>query len=537
MIYFIPAWYKENKWCENEQSWHARKMYSEFDETIKQIQLVHRNLHATYRILLLPYSPNFRHFLHRQGMYRVNYWSCFDAIQQVKRKKISTLSFHDLKWPEGIEFVYSPFAIVAFLYGKKYAKIEFGEDGNMIAVDMYENEVICRRNYYDDRGFVSCTIVYKEGQPEHQDFLGEDGIWRVRNYFCDGHCEINPKYAKYTIHTIGSVIDSAYLQERYPSLESVINEVFGKYVYYNNTGNDKFFVAIHKTHMNLLKNCLHDKCIISTVFEKRYPYEELNNIRDFIAKSQYLITDSKEVSKQIKGIIGYDPKQDKCIIKDISPYDARADFGISQQLNVQNILVPVDGIDDIKLEQIIVECAEYMAGNALARVHIFSRSTDWGFESKITEKIAKILERNGYDSRWMIPDAKQVESENPVDADEEKVEIRFFINRTIDERNISKCINEQRVILDMRNTVDIFLFITALSKGVPRISFMKDEFLLHKRTGYYLTDLSMIHEVLSYYLDNMEIWNQALIENYELGLKHTTDVLVEAWKEVLEIRE
>lgn len=537
MIYFIPAWYKENKWCENEQSWHARRTYSEFDETIKQIQLVHRNLKADYRILLLPYSPNFRHFLHRQGMYRANYWSCFDAMQQIKRTKISTLSFHDLKWPEGIEFVYSPFAIVAFLYGRKYAKIEFGEDGNMIAIDMYENDVICRRNYYDDRGFVSCTIVYINGQADHQDFLGEDGGWRVRNYFGDDHCEINPKYSKYTIHTVGSVIESSYLQDSYPSLEALIREVFGKYVYYNNTGNDKFFVAIHKIHMGLLKECLHDKCIISTVFENRYPLDYLINIKDFIVKSQYLITDSKEVSKQIKNVIGYNSKTDKCIVRDISPYDARADFGISQQLNVQNILVPVDGIDDIKLEQIIVECAEYMSGNALARVHIFSRSTDWQYETKMSEKIALILERNGYDKRWMIPDTRELDSENTVDAHEEEIDIRFFIDKSLDERNISKCVNEQRVILDMRNTVDVFLFITALSKGVPRISFIKDEFLLHKRTGYYLNDFSQIHDILSYYLDNMEIWNEALIENYELGLKYTTDILVEAWKEVLEISE
>lgn len=537
MIYFVPAWYKENKWCENEQSWHARRTYSEFDETIKQLQLFHRNLEADYRILLLGYSPNFRHFLHRQGMYRANYWSCFDAMQQVTRKRISILSYHDLKWPQGIEFVYSPFAIIAFLNGRKYARVEFGEDGNMIAVYMYENDVICRRNYYDDRGFVSCTIVYLNGQAQYQDFLGEDGYWRVRNYFSDDHCEINPKFGKYTIHTVGSVIESTYLQSTYPSLESLINEVFSKYVYYNNTGNDKFFVAIHKLHMSLLQECLKDKCIISTVFENRYPYNELGKIRDFILKSQYLITDSKEVSKVIKNTIGYDYKIDKCIVKDISPYDARADFGISQQLSVQNIMIPVDGIDDIRLEQVIVECAEYMTCNAIARVHIFSRSTDWGYSSAMKEKLAGILERNGFNKDWVLASDKRRESENEIDKEEEETKPRFFIKQTINERDISKCVNEQRLILDVRNTVDVFLFITALSKGVPRISTIKDEFLLHKRNGYYFTDLSEIPDLLSYYLDNMEVWNAALIENYELGRKYTTDILVDAWKEVLDFGE
>ena len=44
MLYFVPAWYKQNKWCENEQVWYSRRMKSEFDETIKQITLFHRNV-------------------------------------------------------------------------------------------------------------------------------------------------------------------------------------------------------------------------------------------------------------------------------------------------------------------------------------------------------------------------------------------------------------------------------------------------------------------------------------------------------------
>lgn len=537
MIFFVPAWYKENKWCENEQSWHARRQYSEFDETIKQLQLFHRNFDVDYRILLLGYSPNLRHFLHRQGMYRAEYWSCFDAIQQVKRKKISVLSFHDLKWPEGVEFIYSPFAIVVYLKGKKYAKVEFGEAGNLIAVDMYENGVICRRNYYDDRGFVSCTIVYVEGRENYQDFLTEDGSWRVRVFFDDGHAEINPKCPKYTVLTPGNTVQCTYLNERYPSLESVIKEVFEKYIYYNAKESDKFFIPIHSLHMNLLRDVLAEQCVISTLFEKRYPYERLNEIRDFLLNSQYVITDSKEVTKIVKNEIGYNDKTDKCIIKDISLYDARADFGISQQLSVQNIMVPVDGIDDIKLEQIIVECAEYLTTNDLARVHIFSRNTSWDYSKNMLKKIATILEKNGYDKRWAIT-VKPGKGENEIDSeDEEVVEIRFFVDQSIDERYISKCVNEQRVILDLRNTVDVFLFITAISKGVPRISSSKDEFLLHKRSGYQLTHIEDIHKVLAFYLDSMDNWNTALIENYELGRKFTTEILIEAWKEVLDISE
>lgn len=533
--YFIPAWYKKNKWCENEQNWHSRRQYSEFDETIKQIQLFHRNLKEDYKILLMSYSPNFRHFLHRQGIYRANYWSCFDSIQQVTRKKIVVLSFHDLKWPQGIEFVYSPFAIIAFLNGQKYAKAEFGEDGNLISVDMYADDVICRRNYYDDRGFVSNTIIFTEGKEYYQDFLGEDGIWRIRNYFGDGHVEINQRYGTYTIDTIGNTIECSYSGAWFPSLESVLTEILEKYVYYNAHEGDKFFVALYDHHMSMMSKCLEGQYVISTLFENRFSDEEIVKHGDFIKKSRYLITDSKDASKKVKNLLGIAEGSDSGIIRDISPYDARTDMGISQQLSVQNIMLPIDGIGDTELEKILIECSKYLKKNSKARIHVFTRNTEWNYSGIIKNKIAAILEKNGFDRRWVVEDKPGPEAENMIDIEEEKVEIRFFIDQTIDERNISKCVNEQRVILDLRKTVDVFLFITAISKGVPRISLSKDEFLLHKRSGYQLRGYDEISQILSYYLDSMEVWNEALIENYELGQKFTTDVLIQAWKEVLEI--
>ena len=49
MLYFIPAWYKEKEWCEDEQSWRVKRAHSEFDDTVKQIQLFHRSGIAVLR--------------------------------------------------------------------------------------------------------------------------------------------------------------------------------------------------------------------------------------------------------------------------------------------------------------------------------------------------------------------------------------------------------------------------------------------------------------------------------------------------------
>ena len=84
------------------------------------------------------------------------------------------------------------------LKGQKYAQIEFGEDGNMIQIDIYKDGALQRRNIYDDRGFVSSTILYNNGVMLYQDYLTDKGIWKIREY-ADGHVEINTKSDTYLI--------------------------------------------------------------------------------------------------------------------------------------------------------------------------------------------------------------------------------------------------------------------------------------------------------------------------------------------------
>ena len=153
---------------------------------------------------------NFRHFLHRQGVFHAPYWSCFDAIQEVKKKKAAVFSFHNLDWPEGIEFVYTPFVVIAYLHNTKYAQIDFGEAGNPIQVSMYKKEVLSRRNIYDDRGFVSSTEVYDNGRMLYTDYLteGENLIASYRD----------------NLHTICFNVDYLDTQSAEKSIDSICHE-------------------------------------------------------------------------------------------------------------------------------------------------------------------------------------------------------------------------------------------------------------------------------------------------------------------------
>ena len=93
-------------------------------------------------------------------------------------------------------------------------------------------------------------------------------------------------------------------------------------------------------------------------------------------------------------------------ITDIPPYDTRMDFGISSQLRVQNILVPVDGLTEDAFAQIIKGLADYLTINDLARVHFFTRDASWGHEDAIKNDTVKLLDSMGYDSRWVTGDGE-----------------------------------------------------------------------------------------------------------------------------------
>ena len=55
------------------------------------------------------------------------------------------------------------------------------------------------------------------------------------------------------------------------------------------------------------------------------------------------------------------------------------------------------------------------------------------------------------------------------------------------------------------------------------------------KNGLVLKELDGINDAVAFYLDNLTNWNEAMVYAYELGKKYTTAVLIEKWKEVIDI--
>ncbi len=527
MLHFIPAWYQQNRWSESEQYWYTARTRTEFDDTVKHIQLFHRSKAYPFRIMLLSYAPNFRHFLHRQSVFHAPYWSCFDAIQEVKRKKIKIFSFHNLNWPDNIEFLYSTYVVIAMLNGEKYAQIEFGEDGNMIQVDIYQNGNIKRRNIYDDRGFVSSTIVYDDNGPLYQDYLTDKGVWKLREY-SDGHIEVNQKNNTYYLENKGTGYVRCFSLSSYECMSEVISEVLSEYI--KLLGNDDIFcVAMHELNSNILKKVLVDKKKIISFFGDRYNIAD--NLVDVenIKQAEYIITDSYDNAKLVKKYVDEVGER----ITDITPFDSRIDFGISQQLNVQKIMVPVDGIEENRLEQLIIKLGEYIETNNNAQIHLFTRMAGYGRRNELFNVTKKYLKKAGKPVEWAV-ERKKTLNEADILSEMDVIHQRFFVEQCVDELAVSKCIREQRIMVDMRTSRELYLRITGISVGIPQIVYKKNEFVEDGKNGLVLENMDKLPEAIAFYLDSLNNWNESMIYSYELGKKYTTEILIEKWKEVIE---
>jgi len=100
--------------------------------------------------------------------------------------------------------------------------------------------------------------------------------------------------------------------------------------------------------------------------------------------------------------------------------------------------------------------------------------------------------------------------------------------------SVSKCIREQRLVVDLRKVTEVYLRVLGISVGIPQIVYRTTEFVEDRKNGRIIKDMNRLPEVLEYYLENLTNWNEAMVYAYELGEKYTTSILIEKWKEVID---
>ena len=101
--------------------------------------------------------------------------------------------------------------------------------------------------------------------------------------------------------------------------------------------------------------------------------------------------------------------------------------------------------------------------------------------------------------------------------EEDRIPICFVVELCVDELEVSKCLRELRVIMDLAEVPDLFLQISAVSMGIPQILKVENQYMISGKNGRLIEAFSEIQSSLSYYLESLANWTQAMINSYEFG--------------------
>ena len=249
-----------------------------------------------------------------------------------------------------------------------------------------------------------------------------------------------------------------------------------------------------------------------------------------MANASSIISDSKINADRICDKFG----EYKSKVVNITPYDTRKEIGISQQLTVQKILVAVDNMSESDFNKIVIILASYLDENDKARIHFFTREADYNLPKNILKDVRKVLSDNGYDPSLALDETDSNVSENSVDDMEDDVPVKFFVEQCVDELSASKCIREQRLIVNLSDDSNLYLQISGVSFGIPQVVRKESQYVRNNLNGKVVTDFNKLSGVLDFYLSGLKNWNEAMINAYDIGENYTTRRLVDKWKEVVE---
>ena len=100
-------------------------------------------------------------------------------------------------------------------------------------------------------------------------------------------------------------------------------------------------------------------------------------------------------------------------------------------------------------------------------MHLFTRRADYDMESRLLRKVQEVLDRMQLPTEWARKKAAQ-NAENELDT-EQNEPVKFVVEQCVDEISVSKCMREQRILVDFSLEREIYLQIAAVSVGIPQI--------------------------------------------------------------------
>ena len=520
MYYFIPAWYgKERIWHSTITPWYWTEDSVEFDDTINQVRIF-QEVGIGRKLVIPHYAPQLRYFLHRQDLLETDYLSIFDDIQDVSPdRQMLPLQFEDLDWPSQTTFTYTPFQVLAFWRGQQIAKIDTGEDGNILSITHLRKGNISHIDYLDDRGFISSAIFYKENKPYFQEYLNTSGTWVLRELFSE----------EKPLVIVNKDFKSVFKHEVYDGIDEVITEKMSSLLGNLLPSQDQIVFAAHPANLPFFKKLGGGiKKVLSFYGKRQVPSSEDYLLTSCLEEAKLIITDSEKTKISIQG---FSPVLESKIHR-VTSFDSRLRLGTSQERKESKIYCYV-GQEQSLSKNILKILLDILAKNPLFElVFVFYNGSE-DFVLTLRNQLNQLLEELALET-VRAQTISQKLGENQIHDDElvvEEPEYRYKVKNFFNENDIIKELEQTRLIIDLNEEPDLYTQIAGISAGIPQINRTKTEYVDHLKNGYILSNGEKeLAKGVDYFLSALKPWNESLVYSVEKIQVYTGHRLVDMWE-------
>ncbi|MDK6233992.1 accessory Sec system protein Asp1 [Aerococcus sanguinicola] len=494
MYYFLPSWYgRSQDWGEPDLSRHELL----FDDTVNQMRLFHE-ADEDIQLILLNYMPHLRNRMHDQVLDQVAYWSLFDELQGFSQTESNPLSIDDLSWPQHIQFVPTPFTMLAYLDGEQYAAVNYTSEGWIHDVIYYRGNHWSKRLIFDDRGYLSSSYHYDDhGQVLKQVFFN-----------CSGQAVL--------IHD-HRTCQVSHENKIYDSMTSLVQDRLSTYLDHNLREEDVLVLANNPQHDRILAEGPSHYKLVYSLYTSR-PFQPLLPL---INSAELLMVDTEEK----KDLLHKQYPQAAGKTLNLTPFDTRLRLGMSQRVKELIVFFQVDGVSDQVIEDFLTLVTPKIKKDPRIKV-LFA-----GFHLSYDRELALRDSLQTYEAKFHSLD-KGVEDFEDKMPDEEESPV-FTVSQLETDKDLIQAFKSVRLVVDLVEEADLYTQIAAISAGIPQINRKANPYVDHQKNGMIAKNSDQLSQALDYYLQGLKHWNEALVYAVEKINRYHSQEIIDEWKRYL----
>lgn len=519
MIILIPKWRNSIEDCSYDSIVNLSKMY------LKESNI-------DFEILSLNYIPDLRYLLHEYGLYEATNWNIFDSIQNINISSGSAVMFNDLSWPEDAEVIYQPTNVLVNRHDEVYANVIFSKYGFVSKVIFFDEGVVTRVDYYDDRGFLSKSKVKIGETKDICEYFNENGDMIFK--------EINGRVFICTDYY------HLFRDKEYATLKDVIVEKYEEYILSHFSFTDKCLVDFCED----TKIAIQDKVIQTTcLFSDEKSVQEYSssglNVKSIIFINEFLLrTFNTDVVSNFN-----------CKIKKhvISPYCTTLSLGKSSELANNNIYIYAKDSNYSAILTLVTQLFNVVKkdhydrflinlpdSNSINKMHDYikqktkeffqvdTNTLNFKFAVKyISDKANEVLFVNQEKRK------KELEKSGVWESLEKTANFlnQFKLFSYTDKFKFEDDFTISRVYVDLGAVPNQYLQTLAISFGIPQIVAKENQFVVPNKNGIVVSN--GIVNAIMHFVNDLDNWNISLVVSAQLIEQYAQGRLIHSWNEAI----